>query len=35
MKMKRKLDRVHELFGIDTCHTCGQCSNFAGVRNRT
>lgn len=33
--MIRKIARMHELFGMDPCHKCGQCSNFVSGRYRS
>lgn len=30
--MMRKIARMHELFGVDACHKCGDCSNFVSGR---
>lgn len=30
--MIRKITRMHVLFGVDPCHTCGECSNFVSGR---
>lgn len=33
--MIRKITRMHDLFGVDPCHKCGECSNFVSGRYRS
>ena len=32
MKTLRKIARMHELFGVEIGHTCGECVNFVSGR---